>query len=567
MKRLILLLALIPTLINAQIFDNRGSSLFLLTRNTVQEYNPPTPVPVATLSITTTGTTFAPILTVEAGATILWTFSDASTSSSATPNKNFGSSATRVNSLRVTPASALIEVNFGYGAEDEGSDSIATLAQQNVSAVSGLSSATNLKGFYASGCPLTGQDFSDCDELLDIELYGCSSITSVTLAGATSLRRLCIENNAITGTLNLSTNLLLEDLRAASNQLDSITWGTGTFDSIWHICIRDNTTMDRNLPRLTKFPNIEQLWIWNSGQMGTLDCRGIDPTSLLAYDNAYTAANFQGCGLGSVNISGNNISSINVTSLSEVAGFDASDNSLNEAAVDGVLNALRSYAGGGYTLDLSGNVPPSATGLTYVDELEAGNWVVVVDATASTSWEDTFNRANGAPGNNWTAVSSATAEISTNRLHRTDAGGYRGYYNNTDVTLPANYSVTYTIPEETATYIAFFGVMARYSAGDAVTLFWSSSDREVFVACPYGYGATPYSVTVTGGFPASWAADQNHTIKLAFVGTTCTISFDGQEYGYFTSAVNNTTGTGVGCQGDGNGGTGHFYLDNVLVEY
>ena len=340
----------------------------------------------AEIVLTTTGASFSPIIEVASGGTILWTFSDATTSTSSSPAKNFGSSGTRVQTLTVTPSNSLLELNLGYGAEDSGSDSITTLAQQNVSIVTGLSTARNLKGFYASGCPLTSMDFSNCSELLDIEMFNCTGVTSVDLSGATKIRRVCFENNALTGTLNLSENLLLEDLRAAANQLDSITWGSGTFPNIWHICLRDNFTMDRNLPRLTKFPNVDQLWVWNSGQTGVLDCRGINPTSLLAADNLYTSANFEGCTLGNINISGNNINSINVTSLGSISGFNASTNNLNESAIDGILNTFRSYSGGGYTLDLTGNTPPSATGLTYVTELEADNWVVLVDESLGINW-------------------------------------------------------------------------------------------------------------------------------------------------------------------------------------
>ena len=610
---------------------------------------------------TTGGASFSPIISVSEGATIEWTWEDDETSSSAAPTKNYGTEATRQNRLRVTPWSALTGINLGYTAEDGGGNTIALHSPQNVTSVANLSnSRASLLYFAASWTPLTSLDFSDFTNLNIIECYR-TTLSSINLTNTPALSRLCLESNSLT-TLDLTDCINLADLRAAANGLTNIIWNTSPYPNFWHICIRDNPQLN-SLPTLTLFPLLEELYIWNTNQTGTLDIRGINPRDIAAYGNTYTSANFEGCDLGLINISNNNISSINVSSLSAINGLNASYNNLNESAIDGILNTFRNYHGGGYTLDLTGNVPPSTTGLTYVTELRADNWIVEVDEassdvtapvvtafvipststsltvsvssftasdavgvtgflitesattpsgsnpnwseTAQTSftfatagaktlygwardaagnistsvndvvtvtlpssniWEDAFNRADGAPGNGWTSLGGATAEISTNRLHRTDAGAYRGYFNNTDVNLPADYSVTFTIPEETATYTAFFGVMGRYAAGDAVTLFWPGSNREVFVATPYGYGATPYDITVTGGFPASWAQNQTHTIKLNFSGTTVTISFDNQEYGYFTSTINNTTATAIGCQGDGNGGAGHFYIDNVLVE-
>lgn len=97
---------------------------------------------------TTEGASFAPLITVDSGAEILWTWADGTTSSLSNPSKNYGSAEQRENRLRVTPWSALRGINIGYDAGDGGSDDIARVQDQSVSAVSGLglASAASLAG-------------------------------------------------------------------------------------------------------------------------------------------------------------------------------------------------------------------------------------------------------------------------------------------------------------------------------------------------------------------------------------------------------------------------------------
>jgi hypothetical protein len=72
------------------------------------------------------------------------------------------------------------------------------------------------------------------------------------------------------------------------------------------------------------------------------------------------------------------------------------------------------------------------------------------------------------------------------------------------------------------------------------------------------------TITVTGGFPASWDQDQDHMIALRFSGAIVTIYLDGQEYGHFTDATNNQAGTAIAIVGD-SGGTNLFNVIRVEV--
>ena len=71
------------------------------------QVNGGTSAPTSEIVFTTTGSSFSPVLIVTGSPTILWTFADDTTSNSATPTKNYGTSTTRLNRLTVTPWSAV----------------------------------------------------------------------------------------------------------------------------------------------------------------------------------------------------------------------------------------------------------------------------------------------------------------------------------------------------------------------------------------------------------------------------------------------------------------------------
>jgi len=126
------------------------------------------------ITFTTTGLTFKPIIEVTGEPEILWVFGDRSTSTSTIPGVDFGSAAVRTNTLVVTPWSAVTEINLGYAGKDggvaPGPDTILSQPQQNVIAVDGLENMNQSHRTWAS-CdnPITSLNFitSQISQLLN----------------------------------------------------------------------------------------------------------------------------------------------------------------------------------------------------------------------------------------------------------------------------------------------------------------------------------------------------------------------------------------------------------------
>lgn len=603
----------------------------------------------------TTGATFSPILTVADGAVIEWTFHDGTTSSSASPTKNYGSTGNRENRLTVTPWSALTEVNIGYDGGDDGTLPNPHLVQQNVTAVDGMEyMAPYLRVWASSQNPVTSLDFSDFISLHTIECFLCQQMTSVNLSHTLSLVRANFEDNNLQS-LDLSESPSLEDLRGANNGYTEIVWGD-VGENVWHICTRDNPQLNVNFPVMSHFPLLEELWIWNDNQTGTFAPTSTVLRSVQAYDNHYTAADFSGLfpagRAAEVNVNGNELTSLNISDNPGLMWLYARDNNLGRDAVDAVLHELATVAGGHNSgvLDLRGNTAPSATGFADVAILQARGWTVSVDAsedpidilflntsagtttaaiywntsidgtslveygtdtglgssvssdvmtsshyillegllpdtvyvfraisedaegngigtensvfrtrsTGTTYWEDDFHRADGSVGNEWASVNSAVGTIEDEALLRDDTGAYRVLYHMTDETLPSDYFVTMAVPYVT-TGRNFWGLVGRYlppgsGDGTGTQIFWSDQGRENPVPGDPAWDSA-LAVTVTGGIPDTWNENRIHTVTLGYTGSTVTAYLDGQEYGTFEKSTNNTTGTGVGIVGEGNGGT------------
>ncbi len=220
---------------------------------------------------TTEGASFAPLITVDSGAEILWTWADGTTSSLSNPSKNYGSAEQRENRLRVTPWSALRGINIGYDAGDGGSDDIARVQDQGVSAVSGLGLAASSLRFWCSSYNLIEElDFSGFAELETIECFLSTSLKRVSLSNLPKLKRACFEDCSLEA-LDLSQCPALEDLRGAVNEYEDIQFGS-IGGNVWHICVRDNEyfTDASMFADLTQFPEIAELFIWNDHQSGSI---------------------------------------------------------------------------------------------------------------------------------------------------------------------------------------------------------------------------------------------------------------------------------------------------------
>ena len=136
---------------------------------------------------------------------------------------------------------------------------------------------------------------------------------------------------------------------------------------------------------VSQFPLIKDFYIRNGNQSGTLQLTSTNLKSVLSSNNHYNAANFSGCfpagKKGTVNIYDNNLTSLDISNDPGLLYLNASRNSLNQTAVDGVLQTLDSYKTNDGSLDLTGNAEPSITGIAHANNLTARGWKVQVKKT------------------------------------------------------------------------------------------------------------------------------------------------------------------------------------------
>lgn len=338
----------------------------------------------ANITFVTTESSFSPIITVIGNPEIRWVFGDGSTSDSPSPAVNFGSRGTRANTLIVTPWSAVSKINIGYDGSDGGvtpdPGTIQKLKQQNVIAVTGLENvAPSLHVWASSQNPVTALNFSDFTALHTIECFYCTSLSTIELHNVPSLTRLCLEHCNISY-LDLSEAPSLADLRGASqgSSTYTINWGT-TGAHIWHICVRDNPQMTSTFS-VNQFPLLKDFYIWNGNQTGSLHLTSTNLKSVLASNNQYNAANFSGCfpagKKGTVNVYDNKLTSLDISNDPGLLYLNASRNSLNKKAVDGILQTLDSYNTSGGSLDLIGNAAASTAGIAHANNLTARGWEI-----------------------------------------------------------------------------------------------------------------------------------------------------------------------------------------------
>jgi hypothetical protein len=374
-----------------------------------------------------TGSTFQPLITVTGSPTILWTYSDGTTSNVAAPTaKNFGSSATRTTTLLVTPWSAVTGINVGYlvaEGSDRYSPSADLLSQQNVTSIQGLSQVrTSLQKFFADGDPMTSADFTNFTALDSIELYNCTRFSTITLTGCSALKRLNLEYNAISS-LNLSDCLLLEDVRGAAQSGTSslnINWGSAG-EHVWHLCIRENAGLTMTVD-WSNFKALSQLWMWTCGYTGSLTNLPPTMTSLSAYSNAFS----------SVDLSGGS------TALATVL---LNNCGLNAATIDGIIKTLDTEGPASGTLTIDDNAAP--TYAYHRSSLISKGWTVTTEAVTSTTVEPVlFSHDSQYFEDSFSLTLSCSTADSV--IHYTVDGS-------TPTASSATYSTAITIPAATTT--------------------------------------------------------------------------------------------------------------------
>jgi len=610
------------------------------------------------ITFTHTGSTFEAIIDVDVGATILWTFSDATTDDTNHPSKDFGTSATRDTTLMVTPWSALKELNLGYDAGDDGPGTIDLLAPQNITDISGL----NVVSPYLEILALTGNLITDLDirgfsALQDVESLSCASLDTVQLQENTSILRLALEGSSV-GTLDLSGCSALRDVRAGSNGMTNVNFGSlgPNFD---HVCINQNPALNQ-LPSVDRFTSLNEFLMFESNQSGSLVFNSTDLGNISIEDNAYTELDISSCGFVTyINAANNSLATVDISSNPLLLYVYMQNNSLSETQVDGILSVLDAYGTNNGEVNLVGNAVPSVAGFASVSSLEGRGWTVNVEssnpyvtiyspdddetgvavdtsfsitfnenvfaqtgtidlydsldalvqsfdvtsdisgsgtsvitftptssltidtsyyihidsgafedidsnpyagisdnttwnfttAASAAVWEDTFDRPDTTVlDNNW-AGHGADGQITSNAL-LSDAGGYGILYNEIGGALPANHEVIWTIPHSRLSD-NFWGIATHINTStfDGCGFFFLTDPNDPLICNTAEAGGAPTStITVTGGFPASWSVDQDHTVALRVVGTSWQIILDGQEYGTFTRTQ---SGTAIGVIGEG----------------
>lgn len=175
-------------------------------------------------------------------------------------------------------------------------------------------------------------------------------------------------------------------------------------------------------------------------------------------------------------------------------------------------------------------------------------------------WQDLFDRADGALGNGWSdSIPAGTDAVANGEMVVSQGYGYYHVVSNAGAgDFPADLVCRITIPHSMAGR-SLFGLAARIVGDGGVQFFlagitWFASEGTLGPN-------TDHTVTITGGYPASWSVDQDHTLEIRVVGTRASLWADGQEYGYYTLASEGASGGAVGVIGDASTGTGWAVKD------
>jgi hypothetical protein len=333
------------------------------------------------------GATFSPVVQLKSTATVLWTFQDGTTSSSLNPEKDYGSEASRPNRLKVTPWSAVRLISIGYDYGDGGSEVYPLVKDQHVSKVENLSLVkNNLEVWCSSFNKMDTLIFDDFVLLDTIECFISYKVKHVSLKNTPSLTRLCLEDNDLYS-LDISESPKLTDLRAASSNYTTVKFSNST-EEFWHVCVRDNEmiTDQTMFEDMSRFPNIGELFIWNTNQKGSLRMRSSRPqlwVQVLAYQNAYTRIDLRGSlqqeiNYGEINFNYNNLVSVRIDECDQLQKIFLNHNALSTDSVDDILRQVDAFGTSNGILDLALNKEPSAAGLVHKANLESRGWTVVV---------------------------------------------------------------------------------------------------------------------------------------------------------------------------------------------
>jgi hypothetical protein len=193
----------------------------------------------------------------------------------------------------------------------------------------------------------------------------------VVVSNLPSLRRACFEDCDLRE-LDLSGNPNLEDLRGALNAYTNILVDRGTGPKVWHWCVRDNPQLTQRFADvMTNFYSLQELFIWNDNQSGTLTTGSTNLVDVMAYGNRFNAADFTGQNnLSLLWMARNELTNLVLTGCTRLQYLDVRENQLPTAALDAILATLDN---------------PSASNLSQVDLSLNGHFPSVVGYTHYTN--------------------------------------------------------------------------------------------------------------------------------------------------------------------------------------
>ena len=347
----------------------------------------------------TLGSSFQPEVLCDDGALekFLWIWSDATTNTDhPVASKDFGTTGERWQGLLIQPANAITSINLGFDGADGGWTTLLNQrAAQNVGAVRFPHPLTSLRYWASSYNPITNTlDFSGFTSLEAIECFHCTSLQHVVVSNLPALRRACFEDCDLCE-LDLSGNPNFEDVRGAMNAFTNILVGRGTGPKIWHWCVRDNPQLiQRFADVMTNFYSLQELFIWNDNQSGTLTTGSTNLVDVMAYGNRFSAADFTGqSNLSLLWLARNELTNLVLTGCTRLQYLDAHENQLPTVVLDAILATLDTSASNLSQVDLSLNAQfPSVVGYTHYTNLVSRGVSVTLDGPDST------NGTNSVPG-------------------------------------------------------------------------------------------------------------------------------------------------------------------------
>ena len=287
--------------------------------------------------------------------------------------------------LFVSPWSALKVINLGYRATDGGNDTAGngldlielhptepnnggaewSLWIQShvgtVTAITGLSSAPELYALCFDNQNIDEIDLSGCTKLKTLEAYS-SKIKKTNFTGCTNLVRCSIEDTGaryswrfIGGSrveepsLDLSDCIGLRDIRGSADDHDILKLNPGALGTLWHLCKWGNphfthVQIGSESPQkldVSRFTALTQLWVGGSPVIGDLVINNGTTYSVWGNNCGITSVDCHDqTQLRQLQLSGDPITSINITGCSNLNELTLDSNLLSEANINTFVSTI-----------------------------------------------------------------------------------------------------------------------------------------------------------------------------------------------------------------------------------